>query len=613
MKITNGAPTPANDGGKAQYGYNKATGEWERCRAKPGNEGRYGCPHSKHMDMNPKEADERNVMLTEARAKLGAIKAKPAKAANGGMSKTNPDEDMNPTAPETERITTLLTEKIPLKNDRKGKVPSIAHGDTPLKIQGKLGRYLANNFDGDKAQASINAIKACYPNADVIHYNEDEIRRHYADDDKIDADRLVRAIRNQKDYLIRKSDDPNPTVLFNKTNGHVVFVSDGKINKGTVMLNGRFNSGGVADEVNFGRLLGAHAVMSRMNIDGISDTTKTRVAENLLNNDEYTWWVDKSWNNPYSQLGSKVKNAIRRRHDDLGKKGVKVPVLPQSNADDDAWRHAAIKMDDPKADDNDSLKIREHVSAYDRSKYAIPQQYDRIVRNILDDETNGEMNYNYAKTTHKSYSAKIYELKKNRDPKHDEAAKRSSFADDFSRVEIDNSVDLSKLDKISDEWKEYRSALPPTIHKASFGLRKTGRHHATGVYTPAFRNIAVDPRYTPSTTHEYYHHWDFDSKANGSQQSMQEDFRPIVSAYRDGIDKRNLKGIDPDRYLAPTEVLARAGELYTHWKNPGHKSSFLKTDDDYENRFDFKPLLLMKREIIQFFDSHFNDAGEGSK
>lgn len=43
----------------ARYGRN-ADGSVSVCRAKPGNEGRYGCTHSEHVNMTPAEADAVN-------------------------------------------------------------------------------------------------------------------------------------------------------------------------------------------------------------------------------------------------------------------------------------------------------------------------------------------------------------------------------------------------------------------------------------------------------------------------------------------------------------------------------------------------------------------------
>lgn len=40
---------------QVRVGLNTSTGLWERCAAKPGNEGRYGCPHARHDTMGKDE------------------------------------------------------------------------------------------------------------------------------------------------------------------------------------------------------------------------------------------------------------------------------------------------------------------------------------------------------------------------------------------------------------------------------------------------------------------------------------------------------------------------------------------------------------------------------
>jgi hypothetical protein len=100
------------------------------------------------------------------------------------------------------------------------------------------------------------------------------------------------------------------------------------------------------------------------------------------------------------------------------------------------------------------------------------------------------------------------------------------------------------------------------------------------------------------------HHWDYTSRGDGMQQSMTPEFRTIVSAYQKNIDKSKIAGTAESNYTAPTEVLARAGELWLHWKHEGDHSSFLATDDEYANQFDYQPLLPFKKDIIAFFDAN---------
>lgn len=59
----------------ARYG-READGTVSPCRAKPGNEGKYGCHHTQHVDISPREADALNEAVNALHAKqsqLGAM------------------------------------------------------------------------------------------------------------------------------------------------------------------------------------------------------------------------------------------------------------------------------------------------------------------------------------------------------------------------------------------------------------------------------------------------------------------------------------------------------------------------------------------------------------
>lgn len=62
---------------QVRVGLNTSTGLWERCAAKPGNEGRYGCPHAKHDTMGKDEiaaANEKAIAAVNGNA--GAVLGK---------------------------------------------------------------------------------------------------------------------------------------------------------------------------------------------------------------------------------------------------------------------------------------------------------------------------------------------------------------------------------------------------------------------------------------------------------------------------------------------------------------------------------------------------------
>lgn len=56
----------------ARYG-READGTVSLCRAKPGNEGKYGCHHTQHVDISPREADALNEAVNALRAKQSQL------------------------------------------------------------------------------------------------------------------------------------------------------------------------------------------------------------------------------------------------------------------------------------------------------------------------------------------------------------------------------------------------------------------------------------------------------------------------------------------------------------------------------------------------------------
>jgi hypothetical protein len=345
-------------------------------------------------------------------------------------------------------------------------------------------------------------------------------------------------------------------------------------------------------------VMAGKAIYDEMDKTNISGRTLTTVANGLMSRER-------------GSVGFHLAESETPKINGLGIDNLKTLIGEDSVKD---WNNKGEILDAIKGKLNDEnvqndYKLRYQLASYRdlvRDEYEdVHHRYYDAVTNILDDERNGELNREYAKRANSAHSATVYEDKKNRDESHVLAGENSTFADDFNNIEIDDSVDLDKFNKIQNEWKTFRTWLPETNDKATFRFRKTGRHHALGVYAPAKKNIAVDPRSPSALGHEYIHHWDYNSRTDGMQQSMSPDFRPIVKSYQQNLDKTAIRGSD-DKYTAPTEVLARAGELYLHWKHADDSSSFLATDSEYEHQFDYQPLLPFKNDIIAFFDKRMN-------
>lgn len=230
------------------------------------------------------------------------------------------------------------------------------------------------------------------------------------------------------------------------------------------------------------------------------------------------------------------------------------------------------------------------------SKYAwrLGMGFAERARKAWGEESNRELNRRYRNGTH---AAGVFEDKMHCDKAHAAAAASSSFARRFAHVEIDDEVDLDRFAAISHEFEELlaRRAVPDISPENSFRFRKTGRHRAIGVYSAGHRALAVDPRHPESGVHEMLHAWDYD----GQNASTGEAFAPVLSAYQ----KDGLSHVPESRreYAAtPTEVFARAGELYYVWS--GRESSFTKPAEWYESQPLYQGLLPLRDDIIKAFD-----------
>lgn len=204
------------------------------------------------------------------------------------------------------------------------------------------------------------------------------------------------------------------------------------------------------------------------------------------------------------------------------------------------------------------------------------------------EESCREANRRYARSTGK-HTATVFEDKKQCDDAHRNAASHGTLASMFSHVEIDDDVDLALYSKMQDEFaKRWDNGELPHIDTNANALRfrKTGRHKAIGVYCNALHAIAVDPRSPRSLLHEFAHAYDFE---NG-QLSCTAGFKGIYRAYCDNLDTRSMSESKVHYYRTPTEVFARAWEVYAALHGIG--GSFVSTLDEYGKDVAYAPLLV---------------------
>lgn len=222
---------------------------------------------------------------------------------------------------------------------------------------------------------------------------------------------------------------------------------------------------------------------------------------------------------------------------------------------------------------------------------------------ILRVESDWRMNRDLARRTEAGVSATVFEDKKHRDPKHDEAGQASPFAMDFDRIEVDDDVDLDLFARLGVEWEALRPVVPVSGARAALRFRYTGRHRADGVYHTGLRAIAIDPRRPASFGHELMHH--LDHTWGPTDLSLDPLFRPLLDRYRETVDTARMKGSNPDRWLAPAEAFARAGEIWLHMRLDGAENSLLSDGGHYETDWAYAPYRGRWDEIGAVFDRLF--------
>lgn len=212
--------------------------------------------------------------------------------------------------------------------------------------------------------------------------------------------------------------------------------------------------------------------------------------------------------------------------------------------------------------------------------------------------------------------AKAWQTKKHINKSVIELMDTTSLKEHYNFVELDNEVDLELFKTFEDEMEQTIKVLPTSSVSADLRLRKLGNYCALGLYQPNTKTIALDFRQTAkdldysvgirSFIHEYGHHLDYTVSEDGNL-SMQDAFAGIVKQYQDNLnqlDKTNEIKKKATYYSAPTEVFARAFEIYM---------ASLGFDNSFINSFDYYCLMTeyslfneaMREELIQYFDKQF--------
>lgn len=262
-------------------------------------------------------------------------------------------------------------------------------------------------------------------------------------------------------------------------------------------------------------------------------------------------------------------------------------------------------------EDTDSELKKYFVGNYLRKRkgwYMLPSKDIVILEMIMDklqEELNIELMTKYEKETKREIATAL-KTKKNIKDGVLKAMEESKFLNHgFTFVEYDNDTDLEKVDRLEVEWGAQKEKLTSIDNMPSLRFRKLGKHKAWGLYSPSHNTIAIDIRNVNSFIHEYGHLIDY--QLQDENLSMMNDFKPIIQSYRkeifDQLDKDSYVMKKVDYYVTPTEVFARAFEIYM--AGILKDSSFLKSEEDYQTLDEYKVFTEENKILINDFMNRY--------
>ncbi|MCC4378826.1 hypothetical protein LMB40_03715 [Limosilactobacillus reuteri] len=163
------------------------------------------------------------------------------------------------------------------------------------------------------------------------------------------------------------------------------------------------------------------------------------------------------------------------------------------------------------------VRFRSWQTAYEAN------QINRFIKNYLEKTYNIVRQQRYERDLDKQTHAKSWETKKNIDKATQQIMDRSSLHQYFSKIELDNDVDLKAFGYFEDEVKRLMSHMPLANDKNILRLRKLGNHRALGMYVPSLDTIVLEFRKQSevrkdssgdtvgisSFIHEYGHYLDY--------------------------------------------------------------------------------------------------------
>lgn len=348
-----------------------------------------------------------------------------------------------------ERITTLLQDRLPLDPDRRLKVPAIRPEDDMVTVRRRLGRYLYDSLakDTDRETLAVGTANMIWPGCEPV-------------DRETDAE-IARDLRRTE------SKTGSPAIALHHPAGRIIIIGLGPHKPMLARIDYRYRlSKRTVDTVSLPSLLAARMIMGHM-----ADPDPEREIRDMLSDDRHTWQY--------------FRTNMDRRFDGIcglvvscATHGVRLPDPPEPGDAKAllAWTAGAGAI----GLDCDDARVKGLLA--ERLEWVRWTAELRLAaETILRVESDWRMNRDLARRTEAGASATVFEDKKHRDPKHDEAGQASPFAADFDRIEVEDDVDLDLFARLGVEWEALRPVVPVSRGPRRFavpihGTPQGGRH-----------------------------------------------------------------------------------------------------------------------------------------
>ena len=257
------------------------------------------------------------------------------------------------------------------------------------------------------------------------------------------------------------------------------------------------------------------------------------------------------------------------------------------------------------------------VDKYASAAWYISLEISEYIKQNYDIAKATALNTAYCRMTHKQIATicdnKIYQ--------DDELNRTTSFNQlGFCKSEIDTEYyqglkfDYNLFRLVESDWESLCNRVPHSTIEPELKVRKLGKHHATGLYVPMLNILAIDVRDSSSFIHEYGHYLDDTyGREEGMISNNSRAFAKIRSMYATnlldcamGTNEYSHIIKSWDYYTTPTEIFARAFELWVHYTIDGD-TCLTKQTETYNNLAVYQAFKPICQQVFDYFDELFKD------